>query len=127
MKVHVYISNLKDNEFDYTIENPNGDSQYAPKPISPSVRIYELYDDIVHQVLHHNENTKQTDWGTFVIKLTNTDLINFLSKEEYKRGNRIFEEIYHKKTPAFIDGNTLLDSAKKLEDGEYLLVAQELS
>jgi hypothetical protein len=75
-------------------------------------------------VIDNDENTKQTDWGTFVIKMTNTELIEFLSNEKYK--DTIFPEVYHKKTPAFIDVNTLLGVAKKLADGEYLLVAQEL-
>jgi hypothetical protein len=127
MQICVYIANVKDAKFDYHIENPKGDAEYAPEPISSSVRIYPLYDDIVHAVLGNKENTKQTDWGTFVIKLTNTGLLRFLSNDRYKQGNRTFEGTYHKETPSFLDCNTLLDCAKKLPEGEYLLVAQELS
>jgi len=122
MELRIYISKLKDEDFDYNIENPNGDSQYAPIPISSSVRIDSLYWNIFH-----NENTKQTDWGTFVIKLTKTDLINFLSHKGYAQsGLPDYWKSMGKEMPASLDVNTLLDCAKKLEDGEYLLVAQEL-
>jgi hypothetical protein len=127
MELQIYISLLKDENFDYDIENPNGDRQYAPNPISSSVRVDTLYKDIVRSVMDNKENTKQTDWGTFVIKLTNTDLISFLSKQKYKDDalpnywKRMGKEI-----PSFIDVNTLLDCAKKLPDGDYLLVGQEL-
>jgi hypothetical protein len=125
MELRVYISQLKDEEFDYDIKGPAWDLQYAPKAIGyPGVRVDRLFKDIVRKVLDHDENTKQTDWGTFVIKLTKTELIEFLSKEGYK--DTIFPNVLHKKTPAFIDVNTLLDTARKLADGEYLLVAQEL-
>jgi hypothetical protein len=124
MELRVYISHLKDEKFDYDIENPKGDSQYAPEPISVWYRIDELYWDIVHKVLDHNENTKQTDWGTFVIKLTNINLIQFLSNyiSYYEKFNN---EKY--KNPDWKTTSSLLNLAEKLPDGEYLLVGQELS
>jgi hypothetical protein len=126
MESRVYISQLKDAEFDYNIESPAWDLQYAPKSIGyPGISNHTLFKDIVRRVLDHDENTKQTDWGTFVIKLTNTELIEFLSHEGYK--DTVFPNALHKETPAFMDVNTLLDTAKKLADGDYLLVAQELS
>jgi hypothetical protein len=125
MESRVYISHLKDEEFDYDVKSPAWDLQYAPKSIGyPGVKIDSLFKDIVRMVLDNEENTKQTDWGTFVIKLTKTELIEFLSSEGYK--NTIFPDVLHKKTPASLDVNTLLDTAKELADGEYLLVAQEL-
>jgi hypothetical protein len=33
MELQVYISQLKDEEFDYNIEGPIGNIQYAPKAI----------------------------------------------------------------------------------------------
>jgi hypothetical protein len=125
MEIQIYISHLKDEEFDYNIGNPNGDRQYAPKPISSSVTIDNLYRDIVREVLDQRENTKKTDWGTFVIKLTNTDLIKFLSYEGYSSMNRLYRSL-NKEPSGSLDIDTLLDCARKLADGEYLLVAQEL-
>jgi hypothetical protein len=125
MEIQIYISQLKDKEFDYIFENPNGDRQYAPIPISSSVKIDNLYKDIVHKVLDQHENTKKTDWGTFVIKLTNTDLIRFLSYEGYSSINKLYRSL-NKKPPDSLNIDTLLDCAKELADGEYLLVAQEL-
>jgi hypothetical protein len=115
MDTRVYISKLKDDQFDYDVENPDGDNQYAPEPISPWLRIDKLYRDIVQDVLDHKENAKKTDWGTFVVKLTNADLVKYLSSNYYKQS---------------IDSprvNELHNFAKALPDGEYLLVAQELS
>ena len=132
MELQVYIAQLKDEEFDYDVENPNGDRQYAPEGIHWGFRLDELYWEIVHKVLNHEENTKQTDWGTFVIKLTNTELIEYLLKyvikykkyfEELPEGDSFkgtYERIY------FAPTNQLLNWAKELSDGEYLLVAQEL-
>jgi hypothetical protein len=124
MDLRVYISRLKDEKFDYDIENPNGDSQYAPKPISPSVRLDDIFKNIVRKVIDHNENTKQTDWGTFVLKLTNANLIQLLSNyvNSYQKFNN--EKF---KYPDWEGTNALLECAKKLPDGEYLLVGQELS
>jgi hypothetical protein len=119
MDLQVYISRLKDEQFDYDIENPNGDRQYAPKPISLWYRIDKIYKDIVRKVIDDNENTKKTDWGTFVVKLTNTDLIQFLST---------YVSFYEKyKGLDWENTSSLLEFAKKLPDGEYLLVGQELS
>jgi hypothetical protein len=127
MELRIYVSKLKDENFDYNIKNQNGDSQYAPNPISTSVSIDTLYWDIFHYVRDHDENTKKTDWGTFVIKLTNKDLINFLSKEKYKKAALPdYWKSIGKEIPSSLDVNGLLNCAKNLEDGEYLLVAQEL-
>jgi hypothetical protein len=120
MEIQVYIAQLKDEKFDYNIENPKGDQQYAPKPISSSVTIRNLYKDIVYKVLEHHENTKMTDWGTFVIKFTNIALINFLSNKGYEN------DLWKLNNNVSLDINTLINYAKNLTDGEYLLVAQEL-
>jgi hypothetical protein len=126
MDYWVYIAHLKDEKFDYDIENPNGDRQYAPKLIGGGYRIDQLYQNIVHRTLDHEENTKQTDWGTFVVKLTNIDLIQLLSEYE-----SIYEKYHAKvkgdyKLPDWEATSALLEFAKKLPDGEYLLVGQEL-
>jgi hypothetical protein len=126
MESWVYISHLKDEKFDYDIENPNGDSQYAPKPIGGGYSIYQLYWDIVRRALNHNENTKQTDWGTFVVKLTNINLIKLLSEHV-----SYYEKMHEKskgdyKLPDWERTGSLLEFAKELPDGEYLLVGQEL-
>jgi hypothetical protein len=118
MELWVYISRLKDEEFDYNVENPNKNSQYAPDPIHWGFRLDDIYKDIVRRVIDHEENTKMTDWGTFVKKLSNTDLIEYLSK--YKV---YYEKINHHKLG---EVSTLLEWAKELPDGEYLLAAQEL-
>jgi hypothetical protein len=126
MAFWVYLSRLKDEEFDYDIENPNGDSQYAPKPIAGGYSIYQLYQNIVHRTLNHDENTKQTDWGTFVVKLTNINLIQLLSEHEryYEKNHEKFKGDY--KLPDWEGTSSLLEFAKELPDGEYLLVGQEL-
>jgi nucleoid DNA-binding protein len=131
MELQVYISQLKDEEFDYNIEYPIGNRQYAPKPIYWGYRLVDLFKDIVHKVLDHDENTKQTDWGTFVIKFTKTDLMEYLlkyvvmyEKDLEKMSENFFKEIYKQNTLGGV--NTLLNQTKKLPDGEYLLVAQEL-
>jgi hypothetical protein len=149
MELRVYISRLKDEEFDYDIENPNGDSQYAPEPISLWYRLDDIFKIIVRKVIDHKENTKQTDWGTFVLKLTNANLIQFLSNyvSSYEKNNekyyqkikidnpdeniskKLYEEFKEKHRIIFSDfeeTNALLEFAKKLPDGEYLLVGQEL-
>jgi hypothetical protein len=131
MELQVYISQLKDDEFDYIVEHPIGNRQYAPKAIYWGYRLEDLFWDIVHKTLDHEENTKQTDWGTFVIKFTKTDLMEYLSKyvsmyEEHleKLSEGAYKEIYKNYK---LDGvNSLLNQTKKLPDGEYLLVAQEL-
>jgi hypothetical protein len=131
MEFWVYISHLKDEKFDYDIENPNGNDQYAPKPIGGGYRIDGLYWGIVHRVLDHNKNTKQTDWGTFVEKLTNIDLIQLLSEyvSSYEKIHKNFNEKFNNgqyKYPEWAKTNFLLEFAKELPDGEYLLVGQEL-
>jgi hypothetical protein len=131
MELQVYISQLKDEAFDYNIECPIGNIQYAPKAIYWGYRLDELYKDIVHKVINHDENTKQTDWGTFVIKFAKTDLMEYLLKyvimyeknlKEMSEGT--FKEIYKEHNLGRV--NSLLNQTKKLPDGEYLLVAQEL-
>jgi hypothetical protein len=124
MEYWVYIAHLKDEKFDYDIENPNGNDQYAPKPIGGGYRIDQLYWNIVHRTLNHNENTKQTDWGTFVVKLTNIDLIQLLSDYAsiYEKFNKEdYTSFYWKMFSEFFE------LVKELPDGEYLLVGQELS
>jgi hypothetical protein len=131
MELQVYISQLKDEKFDYNVKSPMWNIKYAPKPIHCGYRLENLYWDIVHKVRDHNENTKQTDWGTFVIKFTKTELMEYLL--EYASGyeNRLeetsegtYKDIYREHC---LDGaNALLETAKELPDGEYLLVAQEL-
>ncbi|MDR0713007.1 MAG: hypothetical protein LBF89_01910 [Bacteroidales bacterium] len=131
MELQVYISRLKDEEFDYDIEYPIGNRQYAPKAIYWGYRLVDLFRDIVDKVLDHKENTKQTDWGTFVIKFTKTDLMEYLLKyvimyekhlEKMSEGS--FKESYKEYNLGGV--NSLLNQTKKLPDDEYLLVAQEL-
>jgi|GEM_PF-4016145 len=116
MELQVYISKLKDEKFDYNVENQNGDREYAPKPISGGYRLDNLYKDIVHRVIDHEENTKKTDWGTFVIKFEKTALVEYLLKYQ----------ISMEKSFDLGKINSLLRTATELPDGEYLLVAQEI-
>ncbi|MDR2409876.1 MAG: hypothetical protein LBE13_17445 [Bacteroidales bacterium] len=80
MEFQVYVSQLKDEEFDCNIEYLIGNRQYAPEPIYGGYRLDDLYRDIVYKALDHGENTKQTDWGTFVIKFSKADLMEYLIK-----------------------------------------------
>jgi len=118
MLVKTYIGRVKSDEFDYDIKgNWNG---YSPDKICLCMKTececevfgtFPLYWDIVGNVIHKKPNTKQTDWGSFVMKMSKADLIEMLNQETYKG-----------------KAEKLLNVAKELPDTEeYLLVALELS
>jgi len=118
MLVKTYIGKVKSDEFDYDLKgNWNG---YAPDKICVCRKTEcecevfgtsPLYWDIVGNVNRKKPNTKQTDWGCFVMKMSKADLIEMLSQNIYK--GKV---------------EKLLSVAKELPDTEkYLLVALELS
>ena len=117
MLVKTFIGKVKSDTFDYDIKGDwNG---YSPDKICFCLKtdceceVYgtsPLYWDIVGHVIDKKPNTKQTDWGSFVMKMSKADLIELLSREEY-RG----------------EADKLLSVAQQLpETEEYLLVALEI-
>ena len=121
MLVKTYIGKVKSVSFDYDIKgNWNG---YSPDEICVCKETRKgtdceceawgtspLYWDIVGEVVNKKPNTKQTDWGSFVMKMSKADLVEMLSRDKYKKVVN------------------LLNLAKRLPDmEEYLLVALEIS
>lgn len=122
MMSDTYIGRLKSERFDYDVDIKSNTASHFPSPICVcketrkgnycecSARGMKLYWDIVHEVGERKANTKQTDWGCFVIKLSQPDLVEWLSREKYKG-----------------EVDNMLSIAKGLPDTEeYLLVALEL-
>ena len=119
MMTDTYIGKVKSERFDYDIDgNWYG---YFPEPIcfcketckgpycECKAKGMRLYWDIVGEVNDKKPNTKQTDWGCFVMKMNKADLVEMLSRDKYKR------EV------------SMLNLAKGLPDTEeYLLVALEI-
>ena len=131
MDFDIYISNLKDGLHDNYIKNQNWTNYYGPESISYRYQLKDLFWDVLH-----DKNMKQTGWGTHVIKLTNTELIEYLSKYVTKYEKNLEEHLekisednkesyieYYKKNYLY-QINAFLRNAKELPDGEYLLVAQ---
>ena len=120
MITDTYIGKVKSVEFDYDVAgNWNG---YFPEAICICKETRKgdhcvckgwcskLYWDIVGEVLDKKPNTRQTDWGCFVMKMNKADLVEMLSRDEYKRAVN------------------MLNLAKALPDTEeYLLVALEIA
>ena len=126
MITEVYIGNVKSDKFDYDVAGDwNG---YAPEPLCELQFMYVLYWDIVHYVIEKRPNTKQTDWGCFVMKMSKAEMINYLNKDKYWQRPECFpymeKEAYEKKSLQELD--YLLSFVNGLSnDEEYLLVAIE--
>ena len=126
MITFVYIGKVKSDRFNYDVAGDwNG---YSPERLCELQFMHELYFDIVGDVIDKKPNTKQTDWGCFVIKMNKADLIRYLGKDKYRRRPECFsyleKEAYEKKSSEGID--YLISIAEGLSnDEEYLLVALE--
>jgi hypothetical protein len=126
MVVDTYIGKVKSEKFDYDISCPEKyNTGYSPEPIMyiPG-DTRRIFMDIVRYVGDKKENTKQTDWGCFIIKMNKENLIKYLSK--YNRDIPELEnnEIYIKRRKEY--RNFLLEIEKLDAEKEYLLVAKEI-
>jgi hypothetical protein len=128
MVTQTYIGKVKSEKFDYDIScKEKWNTGYSPEPIMyiPD-DIRRIYMDIVRDVIDKKENTKQTDWGCFVIKMKKDDLINYLSKQKYNSNIPELNnnEIHLKKHEEY--KNFIINIEKLESEKEYLLVAKEL-
>ena len=97
--------------FDFDTDgDPNG---YSPRSLSEWKYSSDLFFDIVRAVTDGSPNAKQTDWGCFVMKMSKDELIAYLGQEKYT-GSMFSSDV-----------RCLLNFAKGLPDGEYLLTALE--
>ncbi|MEA4937377.1 MAG: hypothetical protein VB102_12185 [Paludibacter sp.] len=105
MITEVYIGSLKSEKFDYNKIGEDPDNGTYPEVIGKSTYDSDLFWDII------KENSKKSDWGCWVAKMTKEQIISFLSQEKYHDNN---------------SAKHLLGIARTLEDNkEYLLVAFE--
>ena len=105
MITEVFIGNLKSEKFDYDKIGEDKEGTY-PEIIGISTYDSTLFWDIIR-----NDSIKQSDWGCWVLKLAKEDIIEFLTREEYKDNS---------------SAKVLLEIARTLENcKEYLLVSFE--
>jgi len=130
MVTEVYIGKVKSDTFDF---DAKGDwAGYFPEALCEKQICHELYYDIVGDAREKKLNAKQVDWGCFVIKLNKADLIAYLDKDKYKNVNsaerRRLKPVIDAAGTLFCEKKQveyLIDIAKNLSDGEYVLVALE--
>jgi DUF438 domain-containing protein len=128
MVKETYIGETKSEKFDFDIPRHElYNLGYAPDPIMYVCDdLYKIFWDIVSDVLDKKENTKQTDWGCWVIKMNKNDLIEYLSQTKYNPEipSLSDNESYQKFRAKY---EHFLNSLKELDpEQEYLLVAKEI-
>ncbi|MDR1238952.1 MAG: hypothetical protein LBK27_02460 [Treponema sp.] len=125
MIADTYIGKVKSEKFNYDISCPEKfNTGYSPEPI-----VYipgdtrRIFMDIVRDAGDKKENTKQTDWGCFIIKMNKENLVKYLSKYNPDipelENNEIYIKIREKHK------NFLIEIEKLDAEKEYLLVAKE--
>jgi hypothetical protein len=124
MVTETYIAEIKSEGFDFNIPcKEKFNTGYSPKPVIYVPERRAIYMDIVRAVMDKEENTKQTDWGCFTIKMRKEDLLKYLSKYNLESLELEDNPVYLKEREEY---KNFLNEVEKLGSEEYLLVAKEI-
>jgi len=91
--IHYFVGDLEDPKFDYEGGNWNGN---MPPRISPYIPLSGMLFQQARNKVRSNEwEGKQTDWGSYVIRLYPNQLETYL-KECLKHDTKFVDSIIHK-------------------------------